>query len=98
MGEHDAERTDVASGIGAAWDRVQAAMPEGWILYDLSRYGYDRDCTTEWLLDSWTASAGRWSQTPREGFSAVESAVGGGDTESAALVGLAELLERRLQR
>jgi hypothetical protein len=44
-----------------AWKAVEAALPDGWEVYDLTRYAYDSDCGEQVRNDVWQASAGLWS-------------------------------------
>ena len=80
--------------LGSAWRRVEAALPEGWTLYDLTSYHYDSDCGTEWPDGEWTATAGLWSGGAYGGhFSPGKRGTGATPTE--ALEALLTALEER---
>ena len=83
------------SSLGDAWTEVEAVLPDGWAIYDLTKYAYDRDCDMEWPDDEWTARAGVFVQVEGFGRSYFDSVDSYGATPVLALDALAEALRQR---
>ena len=90
---------DDSDSLDAAWAEVEAALPEGWVMLEVSRRDSNYHCC-EWdvMRPEWEAGAGRPSRrTSRDdgGRDIGQSEEEGGPTPAAALRALAAKLREQ---
>lgn len=76
--------------LGLAWAEAEAALPEGFVVAEVTKRWYDGDCGTASWKDEWQALAGGTQDRWDGDFAYGESATG--PTPAAALRALAEKL------